>query len=737
MIKTSAYKACVALSAITVVGISTQTFAQARDSRSTSLEEVIVTAQKRSESLQEAPISVAALGDAQLEAQGITNLADLGAGLIPSLRIQPFPNSPSTLTIGIRGASPSDIGQVTRESSVAVYIDDVYMSRAQGLAMEVADLERVEVLRGPQGTLFGRNATGGAVRLISKKPSGEFGFRQELSAGNYDYLKTATHIDLPKIAGIATKLDYLHSQTDGWVNNTASGENDFGDLKQDAVRFTADWDISDRLNINYAYDWSDIEASNNYYQVLYDPNNFVGVERPGVDESRIPVRPLDPTLTKQNGHALTLAWDINEALTLKSISAYRELDEKTRNNYAGALLSNGLIIRSDVEQSQFSQEFQLLGKTNRLKWLLGLYYYEEKAEEASTNFASLNNFGDPRLPGGFFTPFSPPVPALDDAPRFVESNSDSQAIFGQATWTPPILDDRMDVTFGLRYTEDKKDGFRLYDLVGGQQDFDLDTDSFDPSVTLSYQWAESFNTYLRWANAYKAAGVNIRSLFFRPYDKETVEAYEVGLKSEFWDRRARLNLAIFKTEYKDFQIDFADPVNPVFSETIAAANPTKVSGAELELSLVPVNGLTLNLSYTYLDGDQPAQPNPLNNNRLERFEMAQTPQHAGSLAADYKFAAFSFGTLSLHVDVIATANFAYVPKNFDFQDSYELVNGRITLSDIPLGRNKGSLRVALWGKNLNDEVYQTYTFPVGDPPLTIPAGYGTPRTYGVEAEYIF
>ncbi|HUH37509.1 MAG TPA: TonB-dependent receptor plug domain-containing protein, partial [Spongiibacteraceae bacterium] len=133
--------------------------AQPADKRSSTLEEVIVTAQKRAETLQEAPISIAALGESQLEARGITNLGDLVGGVIPSLRIQPFVNAPSTLTISVRGAGFSDPGQITFEPSVAIYLDDVYLSRAQGLAMEVADLEQLEVLRGPQGTLFGRNAT--------------------------------------------------------------------------------------------------------------------------------------------------------------------------------------------------------------------------------------------------------------------------------------------------------------------------------------------------------------------------------------------------------------------------------------------------------------------------------------------------------------------------------------------------------------------------------------------------
>lgn len=733
------HQALLVAPALLAVALAPLASAQDR-TRSAVLEEIIVTAQKREENLQDAPISIAAMSQDQLEARGITNLADFGAGSIPSLRIQPFVNSPSTLTISVRGAGFSDPGQITFEPSVAIYLDDVYLSRAQGLAMEVADLERVEVLRGPQGTLFGRNATGGAVRLVTRKPSGEFGLRQTFTAGNYNAFKSATHLDLPEVAGVRAKVDYLHSRKDGWVDNTAPGENDYGDNEQDAFRVALDWSPSETFNVYYAYDWSDIEATQVYFQIMFDLLGVIGVEPPATDQTRFPIRPLDPTETRQTGHNLTLTWDLSDSLVLKSITSYRDLEETTRNNYAGALLFNGLITAADVEQDQFSQEIQLSGESERLRWMAGLYYYEEDASDDLLNLASLDSFG--AITGVFLGPIFPPIPQPTDARRLVATKTESAALFGQASWTPPVLNDRLEITAGLRYTEDEKKGSRDYalpDLVAAGlrfQTYDLSTESLDPTLTFSYQWSDKVNTYVRWANGYKAGGVSQRSFTFVPFDEEKVETWEFGLKSELLDSRLRLNLALFSTEYDDFQIGFSDPVRPTFAETINAAKTTKIKGLEMDLTLVAMAGLTFDLSYTYLDPDQPDQPNPLNNNITERFELAQSPEHAGSLGVNYEFEPFSFGTLGLHLDLTSTSRYAYAPKNFAFQDSYKLVNGRISLSEIRLGGgDHHALQLALWGRNLADEEYRVYAFPVGDPALTIPAAYGEPRSYGVELRY--
>lgn len=739
MVRSSGYIA--PLSALALLAAATGQVVHAQENRRAAvLEEIIVTAQKREESLQDAPISIAAMNQSQLEARGVTSLADLGTGSIPSLRIQPFVNTPSTLTISVRGAGFSDPGQITFEPSVAIYLDDAYLSRGQGLAMEVADLERIEVLRGPQGALFGRNATGGAVRMVTKKPSGDFGFRQTLNVGSFDAFKSATHLDLPEIGGVRAKVDYLHSQKDGWVDNTAPGENDYGDTEQDAVRVALDWSPTENINVYYAYDWSEIEATQIYFQVMFDELGVIGVEPPATDKSRFPVRPLDPSKTRQNGHNLTLTWDLAEALTLKSITSYRDIEEDTRNNYAGALLFDGLIAAAEVEQDQFSQELQLSGESDRLKWMTGLYYYEENANDNLLNMASLDSFG--AITGVFLAPIYPPIPQPNDARRLVSTETESWAAFGQASWTPPILNDRLEITLGARYTEDKKSGDRDYALPSliaeglRYQRYNLKTESLDPTLTFSYQWSDEINTYLRWATGYKAGGVSQRSFTFIPFDEEQVETWELGLKSELLDSRLRFNVAVFSTEYDDFQIGFSDPLNPTFAETINAARTVKVAGAEVDMTLVPLPGLTIDLSYTYLDPDHPDQPNPLNNNIEEPFELAQSPHHAGALGIGYEFEPFAFGTLGLHLDLTSTSKYAYSPKNFDFQDSYTILNARVALADIKLGSGDNhSLQLALWGKNLTDEEYRVYAFPVGNPVLSIPAAYGEPRSYGVELQY--
>lgn len=739
-----------ALPAALAVAIASQAGAQPapqKVQRATALEEVIVTAQKRTESLQNAPISIAALSEQQLQVQGISSLADLGGGTIPSLRVQPFVNSPSTLTIGMRGNAPSDPGQITREPSVGIYLDDVYLSRAQGLGMEVADLQRIEVLRGPQGTLFGRNTTGGAVRLITKKPTGQFGLSQTLDYGNYAYYKSVTHLNLPEVAGVATKFDYFHSQQDGWVKNNTPHADDYNASNADSARFALKWNPTDSLQVDYAFDWSYIEATQNYFQFYNDKLGFFGSEINRQDKVRFPYIPLDPTKTEQYGNNLTLTWNINPYLTIKSITGYRSLDEKTRNNYAGALYYNGLITHAHDGQNQFSEELQFLGETGKdtlipgnLKYLVGLYYYKEKAEEYLVNLATFDIFGTEGY--GFMTPIVPPQPETADVPRSVNSRARSRAIYMQFTWTPPILGDRLDITLGGRYTMDRKEGFRYYPLpalivTGKDSDpFALETSNFDPTVTFAYQWTDALNTYIRWAQGYKAAGVNMRSFSFRPYGEEKVQNLEFGLKSEFWDRRARLNLAVFDTVYKGYQIDFQDPARATFSETIGAEKDVDVRGVEADFTVIPLEGLTLGMNVTYYwDAYMPFQPNPLNGGIKENFDLSQTPDWAYSATADYEFAPFSFGTLSLHLDMSSTDGYSYAPKAFDRHDGYTLYNGRISLADIPLGSNHGNLRVSLWGKNLTDEEYVVYAFNVAT--VSVPQAFGQPRTYGVEVNYTY
>lgn len=700
--------------------------------RVTALEEVIVTSQKREQSLQDTPIAISVLDAEQLDILGITNLGALGGGAIPSLRIQPLGNTSTTLVAAIRGNGPTDISQVTRESAVAFYIDGIFMSRAQGLGLELADVERIEVLRGPQGTLFGRNATSGAVNVVSRKPSGEFGVKQTLTTGKYDEFRSVTRIDLPAVGGLSSKIDVLHAERDGWVKNSAPGVADFNEYDKDGARLSLSWQASDTLTLDYSYDYSNMQTAQGYFQAYVDNVGLLPPETRGrASRTRFPIAAFEPSDTDQQGHTLVASWDISESLTVKSLTGYRELDEDVNNNYGGVLYANGLMDTSVIDQEQLSQEFQLIGSADRFEWLAGLYYYEEDAAQVFTLFFSRDSDG-----GITGTPNTAiPVTDFGLPQRFVETDSESIAAYGQVTWTPPVPGDRLAVTFGLRYTEDEKSGERI---EGGFSEFDLDTDSLDPTITFDYTFSDSLSAYVKWASAYKAGGVNARASF-TPYEEEKSDAFEIGFKSQFADNRVRLNATLFWTDYKDMHIDFPNPANIALSETFNAEKTVEVDGAEIDLTVVPLEGLVVGLSYTYLDGDMPLQPNPLaNDGTLSRFVVSQAPPHAGALTVDYTWEPWDIGTLTAHFNATSTDQYNYVSSGEPRLDGYTIMNARLTLADIRFGADSGAFKVSVWGRNLTDEEYVVNGFSVGgDPVDTVTQLFGDPRTGGIDVVYEF
>ena len=709
----------------------------AENPRKYTLDEVTITAQKRSESLQQAPIAISVLSAEQLDQQAITSLGGLLGGAIPSLRVIPLGSTPTNLVIGIRGNVASDVSEVTRDGSVGVYIDGVYLARSHSVNLDIADLERIEVLRGPQGTLFGRNSIGGAVSLVTKKPTGEWGAEQLVSMGRFNELRSLTRVDLPEMAGIKAKFDYLHYERDGWVNNTAPDEADYNQSRKDGGRLSLSWQASEALNLDYSYDQSKVEMTQKYMQFYKDNIGVFGEERERASETRLPVTPLQPTVVEQEGHAATLTWSVSEQLTVKSISSYRTIDEDSYSNYAGILYFNGLLDLYTLDQHQFSQELQLIGASDQVEWVAGLYYLEEDANKVLQDSFSLDifgSFGDP------LSSIDPPTTfdalGINDflPPRIVDTQARSQAIYGQITWIPNLLDNKLHITLGGRYTEDKRDATRFETgLSVSEQKYD----HFDSSIVVDYNWMDNLSTYLKWGSAYKAGGVNTRSASFVAFDEEVAKTWELGLKSEFWQRRARVNMALFTTDYEDMQLDFSDPVIPTLVETINAAEVVEVSGAELDITVAPLLGLLVGFSYTYLDGDMPLQPNPLDSGALKQFFVPLAPQHAGALTLDYSFAPQSYGILALHMDITSTDHYSYGPFGEQRTDAYSLLNVRVELSDIYLGTGNGQLKASLWAKNLLDKEYIIYAFPVGEPAVSIGQAFGDPRTMGVDITYQF
>ncbi|MFT7500504.1 MAG: iron complex outermembrane receptor protein [Rheinheimera aquimaris] len=702
------------------------------------LEEIMVTAQKYPESMQDTPIAMSVMSSTQLDLQGITDLGGLSTGMIPSLRIMPIGSTPSNLIIAIRGNAPSDVSEVTRDGSVGIYLDGVYLARSHGFGLELPDLERIEVLRGPQGTLFGRNSVGGAVSLISKKPSGQLGLKQVVSMGRFNELRSVTRLDLPEMARVKVKLDYLHSERDGWVDNTAPGQADYNAYNKDGGKLSVNWQPRDEFAVDYSYDNSSVEMVQEYMQFYKDNLGSFSEERERLTETRLPVSPLKPTVVEQQGHSVAATWVASDHLTIKSISAVRNLKEDSQNNYAGVLYFNGLLDLSIMEQDQYSQELQLIGRSKQIDWVAGLYYLKEDVNKFLQDSFSLDIFG---IFGAPLSPIDPPTTfdALGAGailpPRIVDAEARSRAAYGQFSWAPNGFDERMELTVGGRYTEDKKIASRFETSLSQSRQ---DSENFDSSIALRYQWQDDLSTYLKWGTAYKAGGVNTRSASFDAFEEELAKTWEIGLKSEFWGHRARVNVALFTTDYDDMQLDFSDPVLVTLVETINASETVEISGAEVDITLSPMVGLLLGLSYTYLDSDMPLQPNPLNGGALKQFFVPLAPQHAGSITLDYRFEPQEYGSLALHVDMTSTDHYSYVPFGEQRTDAYSLLNARLELGDINVGGTGGGhFKASIWAKNLRDEQYVIYAFPVGDPAVSVAQAFGTPRTVGLDISYMF
>ncbi|MBA6412227.1 TonB-dependent receptor [Parahaliea sp. F7430] len=720
------------------------------------IEEVVVTAQKRSENLQETPIAISALTSNDMEKRGILDYDDIVKSM-PTLSQTPYPSS-DLLILYMRGQGVSDPMQVTSDGSVGLYIDGLYISRPQGALFDLAGLERVEVLRGPQGTLYGRNTTGGAVNLITAKPTGEFGFKQSLSFGSRDYFRSLTTVDLPEVGDVAAKLTVMKRNQDGYVKN--SGGADYGLNDQLGGRLALRWDASDDLTVDYSMETGTLESTPVYYQSTDDLSFLY----PGYINASKPTgktyRPIDLKRTESDfeGHGLTLTWEASDSLTIKSLTGYRELNFDAYQNYAEAFFVPAHSY-DQVENRQFSQELQFIGDIgNELEYIVGLYYFKETSDHYQNYVTDLRPVGD----------------ILVDKDRDVTSTAKSQAIYSQVTWTPPVLDNRLELTLGGRYTEDERDASRDFLVNGYPLEINARNDQsfyrFDPSFTANFIWNDELSTYAKVSTGYKAGGSSEGSApgnFVQTFDPEEVTTYELGLKSEWWDRRLRVNTALFYSEFTDMQLAFvSDPYDQSVIQSYNAGEAT-VKGAELSVILMPTPDLMFQFDYAYLDPEfdkvitsagsifdpamNPLSPYQVGDNIKDLFVLPYAPQDSLSLTADYSF----WRTGSMEAN--ATLNYTFQSKVYDSapagpgvpnrhfysRPSYGLLDARIGfVFDLPRGN---TATVALWGRNVLDKEYRMQVTGSGGAAVPTPLGpagftsaaetWAEPATYGIDLIY--
>ncbi len=680
------------------------------DTARAQLEEVIVTAQKKQENLQDVAIAVSAFSADTLRNAGIQNMTDVTA-MTPGFSISNYnPTTPAPYIRGV-GTNSSSVGD---DASVGVFVDEVYAGRAGAFDADMFDVARVEVLRGPQGTLYGRNVAGGAMNVITNNPTEELEGRAELTLGDYDLVAMAGVISGPLTAGgdVRGRLAVSGRQRDGWVDNVTNG-NELRDEDNVSARGKIDFDINDSLYLLVSADYSedDMEGPAARATIAEDaplqgkPTDKVSLNLDGFAEREI------------WGTSAKLVWDVAGS-TLTSITAYRSNEYEFLDDTTGTWPTLSLVNEAKEDSDQFTQELRFSGGTDTLDYTVGFYYFDEEVDRFET-FDSSGTFGVPGL----------------SRPLFDGSmESTSYSVFGELSW---VLSERWTAIFGGRYTWDEKEA----DLVASDPDLlgflyeaydvsvDEDWNTFTPKLGLEYRATDSTLFYLTWAEGHKAGGFNglapTESAATTPFDEETASNYEIGMKADFLDQTLRFNASLFYTDYEDLQnfyVDFGT------FEVVTATADAEMYGLELELWYSPVGGLDIFLAGSWLDTEYKtfeADPTVEGNN------LMRAPESTGSGGVQYRHPVGDLGDLLVRLDVMYSDKMYFSTGNVDEAStpSYTLVNARI-------GLETGSgWDLSLWGRNLTDETYvqQSFTVGVGDShPI-----YGPPTMWGVTAAYNF
>ena len=606
------------------------------DQASGQLEEITVTARRREEKLQNVPTSIVALSNKELADRQIFQVEDI-ATTIPSVHIVPQNGTPGIAQIEIRGVTGNNIDAEV-DSPVALYIDGVYIARSTGVTFDLADLERIEVLRGPQGTLFGRNAEAGAISFVSKGPTGEYDGRLETTFGDYAQKRVKAVLDLPVFDNLAMRFSVLHSERDGYIRNTTPGvvldlpepfgpqtsTPTLGDDNETGVMLSARY-TADNLTVDYKFDYTsqytEAEAQHvvgfdtgAFGKTIFDLQPLVG----GQNVYGFAYRTSLPALTSDDhytiyGHNLTVNYSLNDNLSIKNILAYRfqQQDGGFNSNEGDILIApftgNGTELVAGEQmcllcsiakrsQHQWSDELQVIGTEDKFDYIGGLYFFDEGAFQNDVAYIlkSFKQTGPNTLNPG------PLTPADYSSGSLARVWNRSYAAYLHGTYH--VTDD-FDFAAGYRYTVDRRyAGYwtTVVNAIPGEEflppgpggTFSKNFYHGDFELTGTYKLTPDANLYARIASGYVSGGV----LHGKPYQPQTNLTYEGGIKSEWLDKKLRLNLAVFEQEQSNLQVL---QFTPNIGEFFVNSGDNYTHGVELEATYVPIPGLTLSADFGY------------------------------------------------------------------------------------------------------------------------------------------
>ena len=743
-------------------------------------DEIVVTARKREENLQNIPVSVAAFTAESLESSSVTDLRGVG-DLAPNVDFSisnGLGGATSEATVYIRGIGQIDTA-LFADPGVGIYVDGVYLARSAGSVLDLLDLERVEILRGPQGTLFGKNTTGGAISLLTRKPGPDRQVDLEATIGELDRLDGRLNANLPLSDEAFFSFSAATTNRDGYAESLATGE-ELADDDRDSLRAALRWLASDSVVFDLAVD-STRERERaadqtllaivsapliDFYNTVLADSGFTPISNDFVtgDLSRSFATAPNRNNGDVTGVTATVSWT-SGAVDLTSISAYREIEFDVAADGDGSPIP--LAERSYLQtQDQLSQEIHLSGTAadDRLSWLVGgLYFTESSAEDSLTRvlgnlFEALEAapgpiYAPPGVPSFLCSPGPPPpgLPCFGGAGNplnfafFVGAGdfesialeTDSWAFFGEGTYS---LSDKLSATVGLRYTyEEKSFDFRREPGSGAPPVVlfnEDDWDAFSPRFSLSYQASENALVYASASRGFKSGGFNGRPqdrLALDPYDPETVWAYEVGWKTDLADNRLRLNGSAFYNDYRDIQFSASLNVDgdPVF--VIQNAGQAEVQGFELELSARPSRGFEISAGLGYIDTEYTELDNVDPNSATLDGVIPKTPEWSFNLSPQYSFPVKGGGTVTLRSDYSYRSEVFNDIQNTPLiaQDSYGLISARASWAN-----QKGDLEVALFGTNLGDEEYLEHGFFAAAFGAALGVS-GRPQEWGLSVRYRF
>ncbi|NIB38864.1 TonB-dependent receptor [Pseudomaricurvus alkylphenolicus] len=770
-LKSNTLTACIA----SVIASGFGSVASALDfSDSFAIEEVVVTAQKRAQSVQDVPIAIDAFSENMVKERGINNASDL-AIQTPSLQ---YGEAVGAAQLSIRGVG---FGLLTGagENSVAVHRDGLYIANPGAVAILTSGASSIEVLKGPQGTLWGRNATAGVVNFISAAPEEEISGSLEAGIGNYGAKEIKAYVNLPMGEKVLTRFDLESSERDGYVDNTTLDKEMLGH-ERTTLRATIDVDATDNLSARIRLFHGDVDIDGPLYDPIDSPalallNSPTQLVRPGNYDTG-PYKTATNTDTQQEdkltGGSIRLDYDINDSISLASITGYVDFERTVDDlGHDGSDITM-FTLQRQVSDETVSQEFNLSGEHNGLNWLLGSFFMKQ---DIMVNSAPVEMDGTAQIAqvaanliGPEVAPGSNTYFVLNDLSLFSDEEVESLALFADATYE---INDSWRVFGGIRWMQEERNhtftdlysgtlwvpsgavppaappyfvdtGIPVLDNPGLCNNQKSQQEVTETTGRLGLQWDATEDTmlYTQISNGFKSGG-HSTSACNDDFEPETLQAFEVGVKANLWDGKARVNAAIFAYDYSDLQVE-----EVVGAAAVVNNADAEILGAEMDALIYLSETFEVNFGLTLLDTEYTEFKNvdlindpTYTEQDLSGNPLLRSPEWAATAGAQYTLDLDNGGSITFRADL--SLSDSYQLREFDHaydeQDSYTLVNAFVTYRS-----PNEDWTITAWGKNLTDE--EIMLSLLNGNSLSSPgiqgwanAVWAEPTTYGAKVEYRF